>query len=215
MRPGKNLLAVRVINPGTQPVDGFQINEVPHSFKQSDHFVFGGNANSGGLLLPVELLIRPAVRISSLYCRPDLATGQVTLRLSVENDLPQNVACSLAVAIERQDASRSAVVCSAGAELVAVPRTSEFALLLVVPQAKPWSPQAPDLYWATARLQAESAERRNRRLVPGAVRILRFPCGIRRLFLPKRSTVVPQVVPYGKQFPRRHRHRPPARHVYP
>jgi hypothetical protein len=158
VRPGKNLLAVRVINPAAQPVDGFQINEVPHSFKQSDHFVFGGNANSGGLLLPIELLTRPAVRISSLYCRPDLATGQVTLRLSVESDLPQKVGCSLAVTIERQDAGRIAIVCSAGAELVTVPGTSEFTLPLVVPQAKPWSPLAPNLYWATARLQAESAE---------------------------------------------------------
>jgi hypothetical protein len=158
LRPGKNLLAVRVINPGPEAVDGFRIQEVPHSFKQADHFVFGGNANFGGILLPVELRVEPLVRIADLYCRPDAASGQVALRLTIDNAMPQPVACRLAASIERQDAGRAIAVCGAAAELTAEPGESEYALSVTVPQPRLWSPREPNLYWAAVSVGRKGAE---------------------------------------------------------
>ncbi|MHB8972458.1 MAG: LamG-like jellyroll fold domain-containing protein [Pirellulaceae bacterium] len=158
LRGGENLLAVRVINPGREAVDGFRITEVPHSFKQADHFVFGGNANSGGILLPVELRCEPLVRVKDLYCRPDSATGHVTLQLTLDNATAQPVVCRLASSIERQDSGHSIAECGAVAEVTAAPGESEYILPLAVPQPKLWSPGEPNMYWATASLCAKQAE---------------------------------------------------------
>ncbi|MCL5098682.1 MAG: hypothetical protein M1608_14365, partial [Candidatus Omnitrophica bacterium] len=152
LKTGRNLLAVRVINPGNEMIDNFRITEVPHSFKQSDHYAFGGNENSGGLLLPVELRVEPVVRVSDLFCRADPRTGKVVLQLTVENATQQSAACRLAARVERQESGQAVVECQVGAELTARPGVSEFALPLVVPQPKLWSLLEPNLYWAGVRL---------------------------------------------------------------
>ncbi len=165
---GKNLLAVRVINPGPEPIEGFRITEVPHSFKQSDHYTFGGNANSGGILLPVELRVGPLVCVTDLFCRADPATGEVALRIAVDSASQETLACRLTADVDRQDSDHAVPQCARCVEVSVPPGTSELTLPLAFPQPKLWSPHDPNLYCTSVRLETKVsgaalvAERRQR-----------------------------------------------------
>jgi hypothetical protein len=74
IQPGAdNTLPLRVLNPDNQPIDGIVLPETPHRNKL--------------VLLPVELLLTPAVRIVSLHLRPDWKNGLVRI------DCELNSAC--------------------------------------------------------------------------------------------------------------------------
>lgn len=153
---GRNLLAVRVINPGNQDVDGFRIGQVPHSFKRSDHYGFGDNANSGGLLGPVELRFQPAVRVTDLFARPDHVSGQVRLQLTVENSTAAAVPCRLTAGVQRDDHGRMVPECLGEADTLVQPGVAHFEFNLRVATPQLWSPQHPRLYSAAVRLEAQS-----------------------------------------------------------
>ena len=79
IRPGTdNTLSLRVLNPDNQPIDGIVLAETGHRNKVV-RFGNGSSFDYGGILLPVELLLTPAVRIASLHIRPDWKTGQVKI----------------------------------------------------------------------------------------------------------------------------------------
>lgn len=79
-----NLLAVRVANPGSEPIDGMVLAEIPHRNKNANLTV-GGSYNYGGITEPVELLLVPAVRITDAFVRPDWQTGKVRVTVDVFN----------------------------------------------------------------------------------------------------------------------------------
>lgn len=81
----QNLLAVRVINPTTEPIDGFVLKEVPHSCKVVPYRV-GAAYDHGGIVLPVEMCIQSAVRIVDVFVRPDPKTGTIILKVFMENN---------------------------------------------------------------------------------------------------------------------------------
>jgi hypothetical protein len=154
---GKNLLAVRVINPGHQPVDGFVIREIPHSFKNADHYAFGGNANSGGILLPVELRRQPVVRVTDVFAQADPATGQVRLQVTVDNSAGAPAPCEIAAAVDRRDSDREVRECSGEQRLTVQPGATLCELTMTVHRPRLWSPQEPNLYAAEVVLGAEAA----------------------------------------------------------
>lgn len=87
MRPDENLLAVRVLNPGDERIDGFLLREIPHRHKHSSEtYMPGESYNYGGILLPVELVTAPAVRVTDLFARPDAGTGDIAVTVTVHND---------------------------------------------------------------------------------------------------------------------------------
>ena len=67
---GKNRLAVRVLNPTHEPIDGIVLNETPHRNKALP-YRSGSAWNQGGIWDSVELLIVPQVRVEDLFVRPD------------------------------------------------------------------------------------------------------------------------------------------------
>ena len=69
-KAGENLLAVRVLNPGHERIDDIVLGEIPHRTK-SVPSAPGNGYNYGGILLPVELVVAPAVRVADVYVRPD------------------------------------------------------------------------------------------------------------------------------------------------
>ena len=85
MQPGEQLLAVRVLNPGDEPIDGIVLAETPHRNKKVA-FQPGNSFDSGGILMPVQVEVAPAVRITDLCVRADGATGAVTVIATVQND---------------------------------------------------------------------------------------------------------------------------------
>ncbi len=85
VKPGEtNRLAVRVLNPTHEPIDGIVLNEIPHRNKALP-YKSGSAWNQGGIWDSVELLIVPAVRIEDLFVRPDWKTGQIRVKVNLRN----------------------------------------------------------------------------------------------------------------------------------
>jgi hypothetical protein len=80
-----NRLAVRVLNPTAEPIDGIVLAETPHRNKAPSGIVAGASYNSGGIVEPIEVFWAPALRIDDVYVRADWKTGQVRVQTSVVN----------------------------------------------------------------------------------------------------------------------------------
>ena len=79
-----NILAVRVLNPTRELIDGIRLEEVAEG--RRDYPKPEDNAyDTGGIIDSVELLIAPAVRIAALQVVPDWKTGNVRVVLDLHN----------------------------------------------------------------------------------------------------------------------------------
>jgi hypothetical protein len=79
-----NRLAVRVLNPSEQPIDGLVLKQTPHRNKTCA-FTYGCDYNHGGIEGPVELIVSPAVRVEDLFVRPDWKTGAIDIQTNLRN----------------------------------------------------------------------------------------------------------------------------------
>ena len=86
-----NRLAVRVLNPTAEPIDGVILSQTPHRNKGAAGIVVGGSYNSGGIIEPVELFWTPAVRVEDVFVRPDWNSGLVRVQTTVINASPAPV----------------------------------------------------------------------------------------------------------------------------
>ena len=77
-----NLLAVRVLNPTHQAIDGIVLNEVPHRNKALP-YTSGSAWDQGGIMDSVELLIVPPVRVEDLFVRADWKTGIIRVQVKI------------------------------------------------------------------------------------------------------------------------------------
>ena len=79
-----NLLAVRILNPTHESIDGIALQEVAEG--RRDYPVPRDNAyHTGGIVGSVELLASPALRVEDLHVIPNWETGDVGLRVRVRN----------------------------------------------------------------------------------------------------------------------------------
>jgi hypothetical protein len=84
-KPGAvNHIAVRVLSPKDEPIDGFSVGNTPQRGRRC-HAPVGSEYQYGGLVDSVELLIAPAVRVENLFVRPDCATGEIRVRANIRN----------------------------------------------------------------------------------------------------------------------------------
>ena len=86
----ENRVAVRVLNPTHEPIDGIVLNETPHRNKALPT-MSGATMNTGGIMDSVELIISPAVRIDDLYACPDPKTGIITIEATIQNFTQENI----------------------------------------------------------------------------------------------------------------------------
>ena len=85
IKPGAvNRIAVRVLNPKYEPIDGLTLGIIPHRNKGIP-YNSGASADLGGITDSVELVLTPAVRIDDLYVKPDWKTGILHCRATVHN----------------------------------------------------------------------------------------------------------------------------------
>ncbi len=82
-----NRLAVRVLNPTLQPIDGLVLSQTPHQARVIPYRA-GAAYNCGGITEPVELLLAPPVRIEDLYAAPEPKTGLIRIEANVRNASP-------------------------------------------------------------------------------------------------------------------------------
>lgn len=148
VRSGKNLLAVRVLNPVESPIDGFSRGNTVAGFK---HDLPARGWNFGGILDSVELLVAPAIRIEDLQVITDWKSGEVKVRGNIRNAGANKTRVRLifsvapAVGGSRIDESVQEQEVPAG----------DTALngSVRVAQHRLWEPDDPVLYRVTARLE--------------------------------------------------------------
>lgn len=84
-RPNGNLLAVRVLNPTHEPIDGITIKQTPHRNREIP-FRAGASWNFGGIVQDVRLERVPAVRISTVFARADSTLQALQVETTLRND---------------------------------------------------------------------------------------------------------------------------------
>lgn len=152
-RAGENLLAVRVLNPGHERIDDLVLGEIPHRNKSVPPAP-GNSYNYGGILLPVELVLAPAVRIADVFARPDWRSGVVPLTVTVRNDTDAAVRGRLIASIGSMHAGR---VCqTADVEGSFPPGLSTHQLSVNAGLPHLWNLEDPFLYQLDVDLEGES-----------------------------------------------------------
>ena len=180
-----NLLAIRVLNPTHERIDGIVLGETARGAKDLPHHP-GMEWNFGGVLDSVELLVAPAVRIEDLYVVPDWTTGEIEVTAAIRNvgSRTAKVRFDLNVAPASGGASADEAVLAG-----TVPAGSSFLKgRLCVAQHRLWDLDDPFLYRVTARLLAEGSSWAHEESVRCGFRNFDFTDGYfrlngRRLFL--------------------------------
>jgi hypothetical protein len=202
VKPGAaNRLAVRVLNPAAQPIDGMALRLVPGRNKM-DRVTVGNDYNFGGLVDSVELLVTPAVRIDGLFVRPDWKTGEIRVQASLQNALaaPANVRLSFTVA----PAASGETVDIAVLDRSLPPGATVLETTLKVAQPQLWSLESPNLYRVTLRARIDGSGSFDETSTRSGFRDFRFEQGAfrlngKRIFL--RSSHSGNEAPVGLRVP--------------
>jgi len=207
LRPGaENLLAVRVLNPTNDSIDGYKLDEIPHRNKVVPPRI-GSSFNQGGLLGPVELRVLPAVRIADVFAAPDVARGAFRVQVTLRNDTPEPASARLSATIAPAHAAGDAIESAWEQAVEMVPGESLYTLDLHLRQPHLWDLDDPYLYQLALRLEGklgageEVAHAYSLRCGLRDFRVQRgfFRLNGRRVFL--RSTHTGNHFPIGQQIP--------------
>jgi len=148
-----NRLAVRVLNPTHEPIDGIVLAQTPHRNKALPYSA-GSAWNQGGIMDSVELLTVPAVYLEDVFVRPDWKTGRVRIQASMRNAgsdaVPAQVELSIAPAKTGETLAARSV------EQTLAAGASQIDTELRVLQPRLWELNDPFLYRVTARVRVDS-----------------------------------------------------------
>jgi hypothetical protein len=202
IKPGEtNLIAVRVLNPGTERIDGIVLAEIPHRNKTAA-FSCGADYDHGGIEDSVELFTAPAVRVADIHVRANPATSNI----SVETDFRNAAASSREVTIDytiAPSAGGQTILTKQQTVKLAAGDTSlkqDFAL----DNPHLWELNAPFLYRVTVKVHAKDAESFDEQSTRCGFRDFRFENNYfrlngRRILL--RSSVSGDMFPIGIHVP--------------
>ena len=196
-----NLLAVRVLNPTNEPIDGIVLDKIPHRNKVVSYKP-GHSYNHGGITDSVELILAPAVRIEDLFVRPDPKTGNICIQINVHNaaDTVQegNLVCTVAPATAGSTLNIGEQKCQwqSGDNLI---NTS-----LQLEDFRLWNLNDPYQYRVTVQVQAKGSIGFDEKSTTCGFRDFRFENGYfrlngKRIFL--RSSHSGNHCPIGLQLP--------------
>ena len=195
-----NRIAVRVLNPTNEPIDGIVLAETPHRNKVQPYSA-GGSYNQGGIVDSVELLVTPPCTITDLLAQADAKTGAIRVSVTAHNSLEQPVETHVEVSVAPAPTGTTADIVTL--PLTLPPGDSNVEAQLVVPGYRLWDIQEPNLYRVTARLHAKSSNSVDEQSVRCGFREFRFENGYfrlngRRIFL--RCSHTGNHAPIGLQF---------------
>ena len=179
LRPGaKNLLAVRVLNPTHEPIDGIKLKETASGVKNNR---ISGNMsfNAGGIVDSVALVLNPAAYIDNVFVLSDWKTGRVQVGLGVFNSLPKPAESVAKITVT--DTRSGAVVAAGAYTLNPASGSSRFEAALDVPGHRLWEIDDPALYRATVELIDAEGLSADQRSVRFGFRDFRFENGYFRL----------------------------------
>jgi hypothetical protein len=148
IKPGaQNRIAVRVLHPTDQPIDGIVLKETAQGV--------GMLAPHCGIVDSVELLVTPAVRVEDLYVQADPWTGKVHVQVNIRNAGKSAAMGELAFAIAT--ANEGEMIESTAVEHVLPMGDSKVDVMLKVNNPRLWDINDPYLYRVTARVAAQDS----------------------------------------------------------
>jgi hypothetical protein len=204
-----NLLAVRVVNPTGEAIDGLVLSEVPHANKTlPGDFKPGWAYNFGGILGDVVVHVEPEARLLDVVVRSRLATGVISVDVTVSPAASRRA--PMAVNVLVSEAASSLGVVSALKRVVAggspdEPTVVRVELQVPLGEVRPWHVDDPFLYLVRVRLEAaEGGATKDERIVRTGFRQLRvrdgwFELNGQRIYL--RSTHTGNHYPIGQLVP--------------
>ncbi len=157
LRAGENLLAIRLVSPPPEGIDGYYCDRgsTPNYFDDNIvNHAAGKDHAFGGVFYPVRLESRPRLRSRRIVIRPDYETGAVRIRAELANTTGREQPASLRVQIFSpghglaDEAEVSLLVPAGGAEV---------SLECAVAEKRLWSLEEPNLYTAVVTLQGETS----------------------------------------------------------
>lgn len=214
---GKNRLAVRVLNPTNEPIDGIALNTTAHG-PRAYPVQPGSVYNTGGITDSVQLLATPVVRIEDVYLKPDWKTGRVRIEANMRNAGKNPVKAAARFAIAPAKDGKPAD--SAQMDIDLPPGDTKVETDLTVAGWRLWSLEDPSMYQVTSEVGARGSkffdERRTRTgfrdfryennafrlngkriLLQGALILPHFPIGFR---LPPDEKMMRQDVEAAKKL---------------
>ncbi|MBC7328806.1 hypothetical protein H5T88_00450 [bacterium] len=205
VRPNEdNLLAVRVLNPTSEPIDEIVLSQVPHRNKLPSGLIPGSSYNYGGIVQKVEFLALPAIRIIDVFPQPNIYSGEMKLSITVRNDLESKAKGELLVDIAPDKSGEIEALKSLQADFP--PGESHFEVSLLVRNPHLWSLEDPFLYRINVKLKAtcEGMDFEHRSSVRSGFREFRVERGYfrlngKRIFI--RSTHTGNQFPIGHPVP--------------
>jgi hypothetical protein len=150
-----NLLAVRVLKPGDQPIDGFILKEIPHRNERVD-FIPGSFFDYGGIVEPVELLMTPAVRVDDIFVRPDWKTGDIRVQVRLCSAAAKATRGHLQLAVSPAATGKTILVKHLTRVIAA--GDTQIEVTLHVENHRLWDLTDPFLYRVTVRVNADGVE---------------------------------------------------------
>ncbi len=150
LRPGENLVAIRVLNPTNEAIDGIVLAQTPHRNKSLPHHT-GGSYNYGGIMESVELLVVPAARIADLFVRAEPQTGVLRVQAEFHNTTDHPLAGQLQLLVAPAGGGETLMVSELPVELPVGRTQIDTELHLENPHL--WNLEDPFLYRVSARLQ--------------------------------------------------------------
>lgn len=150
---GDNVLAIRVLNPTNEPIDGIVLKETPHRNKTLPHYT-GGSYNYGGILESVELLLVPSIRIVDLFAQPDPQTGIIYLEATIDNLTTTAQNAQLTVAVDPSQGGALLTTIQLSCELL--PNQNTVHVQVRLQQFKHWDLYDPVLYRVSLHLQSKA-----------------------------------------------------------
>lgn len=147
-----NQIAVRVLNPTNEPIEGVRLQETPHTAKTVP-WKPGRVGNFGGITDSVELLVVPAVRVEDLFVRADPKTGLIRVETNLRNAGKQAARGQLVLTVSPATSGETLAVVRVFRELP--PGDTLVESQLQVDQPRLWELNDPYLYRVTASISAE------------------------------------------------------------
>jgi len=153
-----NRLAVRVLNPGDERIDGMVLVETPHLDK-AVKYTNGNIYDYGGILESVDLVFTPAVRITDLHVRPDWKTGMVQIRTTVLNTSEKNCHAQMRYSVAGATIDQALVLDGAAGD--AAPGETVFNHEVEIKNHQLWDLETPYLYRLGVSIEAAGVDGRH------------------------------------------------------
>jgi hypothetical protein len=199
----KNRLAVRVLNPTNEPIDGIVLAQTARRCKVVP-FSAGAIFNHGGITDSVVLLAVPPVRVEDLWviARPELKRGKIHVRVNVRNAGKEPRRGSLDITVSPASGGETLTAARVPREF----RCGDTAVEAELPLENPrlWNLNDPYLYRVTARVEVQGTNSMDECSTRCGFRDFRLADGYfrlngRRMYL--RCSHTCNHYPIGIQFP--------------